>query len=697
MDMGFIKRMAIVSGLASILAAILTVHPAADEGMWTFDHPPTAAIQQRYGFTVTTDWLDHLRLSSVRFNDGGSGSFVSADGLVLTNHHVALGQLQKLSTEQKNYVADGFAATSRTEEMKATDLELNVLMSYEEVTPRIVAAAQRANAQAALDARRAEIAAIEKESLDRTGLRSDVVTLYQGAQYWLYRYKKYTDVRLVFAPEQQMAFFGGDPDNFTYPRYDLDFAIFRVYDNDTPVRPEHYLKWNAKGAAENELVFVTGHPGSTDRNDTVAELETLRDVISPFNIQVVKRRINVLREFASGGTEQARQAAEITFSLENALKAYTGEYTGLLDQKIMNKKSADERALRDAVGRNPEWQKTYASAWDEIARAETANRRLYKLQRFAQIRGSGFAGIGLAIVRYVTEVKKPDGERLNGYHEAQLPSLQFSLLSPAPIYPALEEALFADAMQESLEELGPNDPFVKAVLGGRSPKDAATAIIGGTKLADPAARKQLLDGSETAVRQSTDPLIVMARAIDPILRDLNKRVESEVTSVESAARQKIGLARFAAFGTSVYPDATFTLRLSYGKASGYPMNGTLAPYKTTFAGLYDRSASFDGKPPFDLVARFKEARSKIDLSTPLDFVTTNDIIGGNSGSPVVNKAGELVGLIFDGNIESLVGRFVYDDTTNRAVAVHSGAIVHALRAVYGAGALADELDPPARR
>jgi hypothetical protein len=662
--------------------------------MWTFDHPPTAAIQQRYGFTVTADWLDHLRLSSVRFNDGGSGSFVSADGLVLTNHHVALGQLQKLSTEQKNYVADGFAATSRSEELKATDLELNVLMSYEEVTPRVLAAAGRANGtQAALDARRAEIAAIEKESLDRTGLRSDVVTLYQGAQYWLYRYKKYTDVRIVFAPEQQMAFFGGDPDNFTYPRYDLDFAIFRVYDNGAPLRPEHYLKWNAKGAAEDELVFVTGHPGSTDRNDAVAELETLRDVIYPINIQVVKRRINVLRQFASAGTEQARQAADITFGLENALKAYSGEYSGLLDQKIMNKKSADERALRDAIGRNPGWQKTYASAWDDIARAETANRRLYKEQRFGQIRGSGFAGIGLAIVRYVTEVKKPDGERLTGYHEAQLPSLQFSLLSPAPVYPALEEALFADAIQESLEELGPNSAFVKAVLAGRSPQEAARAIIGGTKLADPAVRKQLLDGGEAAVRQSTDPLIVMARAIDPILRDLNKRLENEVTSVESAAREKIGQARFTVYGTSAYPDATFTLRLSYGKASGYSMNGTLAPYKTTLAGLYDRSASFDGKEPFDLVQRFKDARSRVELSTPLDFVTTNDIIGGNSGSPVVNKAGELVGLIFDGNIESLVGRFVYDDTANRAVAVHSAAIVHALRTVYGAGALADELEP----
>jgi hypothetical protein len=501
-------------------------------------------------------------------------------------------------------------------------------------------------------------------------------------------------VRLVFAPEQQTAFFGGDSDNFTYPRYDLDFAIFRVYENNAPVRAEHYLRWNAKGAAENELVFVTGHPGSTDRNDTVAELETLRDVIYPINIQVVKRRIGVLRQFASRGTEQARQASGIIFGLENALKADTGEYTGLLDPKIMSKKSSDERALRDAVGRNPAWQKAYASAWDDIARAERANRRLYKQQRFGQIRGSGFAGIGLAIVRHATEVRKPDGERLNGYHDAQLPSLRFSLLSPAPVYPALDEALFADAMQESLEELGPENAFVKAVLAGRSPKEAAAAIIGGTKLADPAVRKQLLDGGEAAVKQSTDPLIVMARAIDPILRDLNKTIEKEVTSVESAAREKIGQARFAAYGTSVYPDATFTLRLSYGKASGYPMNGTRAPYKTTFAGLYDRSTSFDGKPPFDLVTRFAEGRAKLDLSTPLDMVTTNDIIGGNSGSPVVNKAGELVGLIFDGNIESLVGRFVYDDTANRAVAVHSGAIVHVLRTIYGADALANELDPP---
>jgi hypothetical protein len=683
------------SFLIAVLALSGGIGITADEGMWTFDRPPVEAVQKRYGFTVTKEWLDHLRLSSVRFNDGGSGSFVSADGLVLTNDHVAAGQLQKMSTPQKNYVADGFYARSRSEEIKATDLELNVLMSSEDVTATVVAAAQRgATPQAALDARKAEIARIEKESLDRTGLRSDVVELYQGAQYWLYRYKKYTDVRVVFAPEQQMAFFGGDPDNFTYPRYDLDFALFRVYENNAPIHAEHVLKWNAKGAGDNELVFVTGHPGSTDRDGTLAELETERDVVFPASLKVLKRRLDVLRQYSSRGTEQARQAAGLIFQLENAQKAFTGEYNGLLDQKVMAKKAADERTLRDAIAKKAESQKAYGSAWDEVARAEMTRRRTYKQQRYGQLRGGRLPVLGLLIVQYVAEVRKPDGQRLDGFHDAQLPSLQLQLFSPAPIYPALEEALFADALQESLEELGPNDPFVKTAVAGKSPKDVAAAAIGGTKLGDPAVRKQLAEGGEAAVAQSTDPLIVLGRTVDPLARQTTKTLEREVVSVETPARQKIGQARFAVYGTSAYPDATFTLRLSYGKVAGYPMNGTIAPYKTTVAGLYDRSAGFDNKPPFNLVPRFVEGRSRLDWSTPYNFVSSNDIIGGNSGSPVVNRAGELVGLIFDGNIESLVGRFVYDEEKNRSIAVHSAAIVHTLRTIYDAKALADELDPP---
>jgi hypothetical protein len=676
--------------LAAVAGAVAL---GADEGMWTFDRPPVQTIQQRYGFAVTQAWLDHLRLSSVRFPDG-SGSFVSPNGLVLTNHHVAREQLQKISTPQKNYLADGFYARTRGEEVKSVDAELNVLMSTEDITARVVAAAAKAtSAQAALEARKAEIARIEKASAERTGLRSETVSLYQGAQYWLYRYKKYTDVRLVFAPEQQMAFFGGDPDNFTYPRHDLDFALFRVYENDAPIRSDHFLKWNAKGAAENELVFVTGHPGSTDRDDTVAELETERDVIYPANLQVVKRRIAALRQYASRGAEQARQANSRIFALENALKAYIGEYDGLLDAKVFAKKAADERALRDQIGRKPEWKAAYGSAWTDVQRAQETRRRQYKTERFAQLRGSSLAPMGLLLVQYAAEVARPDAARLDGFHDAQLPSLKFQLASPAPVYPAIEEALLTDALQESLDELGPNDPFVKTVLAGRSPKDAAAALIGGTKLGDPVERKALMDGGEAAIARSTDPLVVLGRALDPLARAAQKALDRDVISVSSAAREKIGQARFAVYGTAAYPDATFTLRLSYGTASGYPMNGTRAPYKTTLAGLYDRSASFDDKPPFKLAPRFVEKRGQVELSTPLNFVTTHDITGGNSGSPVVNRAGELVGLIFDGNIESLVGRFVYESEKNRAVAVHAGGIVHVLRVVYGAGPLADELDP----
>ena len=681
------------------LGCVLTLDVAthADEGMWTFENPPIAAIQQKYGFTVTPAWLDHLRLASVRLNDGGSGSFVSPDGLLLTNHHVALGQLQKLSTSAHNYAADGFYARTRNEELKTTDLEINVLMSSEDVTARIAAATSKAKTpKEELDAREAEIARIEKESLDRTGLRSDVVTLYQGAQYWLYRYKRYTDVRIVFAPEQQMAFFGGDPDNFTYPRYDLDFALFRVYENGVPLHTDHFLKWNPQGAADNELVFVSGHPGSTDRDDTVAELETARDVDLPVSVAVLTRRLNVLRDYSARGPEQARQAAELIFELENAVKAYSGELAGLRDPSVMTKKTTEERALRDKVDSRADWKSAYASAWQDVSRAEANRRKLYDSQRFAQIRGSALAGKGLRIVQYVYETQKPDAERLPGFHDAQLQSLRMSLLSPAPVYPALEEALLTDALQESLEKLGPDDPFNKITLGGRPPQEAAASLIGGTKLADPAVRKQLLDGGPAAVEHSTDPLIVLGRALAPLARTQHETMEREVTSIESAAHEKIGRARFAVYGTNVYPDATFTLRLSYGAARGYPMNGTRAPYKTTFFGLFDRSASFNGKPPFALTPRVIASRDKLDLSTPLDFVTTNDIIGGNSGSPVVNRAGEIVGLIFDGNIESLPGRFVYDDTRNRAVAVHSGAILQALRIIYDAGPLADELNRPSQ-
>jgi hypothetical protein len=665
----------------------------ADEGMWTFDNPPVKQLKEKYNFTPTEQWLDHIRLSSVRFNDGGSGSFVSPNGLVITNHHVALGQLQKISNAQKDYVKDGFYAKTQAEEVKSPDSELNVLVSMENVTDRIQGAVKAGMTEKqALDARKAEQAKVQKESLDKTGLRSDVVSLYQGGEYWLYRYKKYTDVRIVFAPEQQAAFFGGDPDNFTFPRYDLDFALFRVYENGRPVQSKDYLKWNTKGASDGDLIFVSGHPGSTERGLTVTQLENERDVLYPLRINRYKRELQALRAYSGRGTEQARQAADEIFSLENTVKAFTGEYNGM-DKALFDKKTKEESELRAKVAANPDWQRQYAGAWDDIAAATKRQRDLYKLQQFRSIStASNLASLARQIVVYAAEIKKPDAQRLNGYHDSQLEELKFYLFSPAPIYPEFEEAQLTFSLQDSLSQLGPDDPWVKAILGGKTPAQVASEVIRGTKLTDPAARKGLAEGGEAAVNSSTDPLVVLARKADPFFRELRKQYEENVESVMTAAQEKIAKAKFAIYGKSVYPDATFTLRLAYGTVQGYPMNGTKAPSKTTFYGLYDRSASFDNKPPFNLMPRFVQRTAQINLSTPLDFVATADIIGGNSGSPVINRNGEFVGIIFDGNIESLTGNFVYLEETNRAVAVHSAAMIEALRKIYDAPALATELE-----
>ena len=681
--------------LIVILAAMSGVkRSTADEGMWTFDNPPLKQLKDKYNFTPTQQWLDHIRLASVRFNDGGSGSFVSPNGLVITNHHVALGQLQKVSTAQKDYVKEGFYARTQADELKCPDLELNVLVSMENVTARVQGAVKPGMTEKqGLDARKAEQAKIQKESLDKTGFRSDVVPLYEGGEYWLYRYKKYTDVRLVFAPEQQTAFFGGDPDNFTYPRYDIDFAVLRAYENGQPVQSKDYLKWNTRGAGDGELVFVSGNPGSTERGLTVAQLEADRDSLYPMRLARLKRELVALREFSSRGNEQARQATEEIFGLENTLKAFNGEYNGLLEKSLFDKKRQEERDLRARVSANGEWRRDYGNAWDEIALATKKQVELAKLQQYRSIStASNLASIARQIVVYAAEIKKPDAQRLNGYHDSQLEELKFYLLSPAPVYPDYEQALLTFSLQDSLDQLGPNDIWVRAVFRGRTPAQVASEVIKGTKLADPAFRKMLVEGGETAVNASTDPLILLARNVDGFFRDLRKQYEDSVESVVTPASEKIAKARFAIYGKSVYPDATFTLRLAYGTVQGYPMNGTKAPSKTTFYGLYDRSASFDNKPPFNLMPRFAERKDRIDMSTPVDFVATADIIGGNSGSPVINKNGEFVGIIFDGNIESLTGNFVYIEETNRAVAVHSAAIIEALRKGYDAPSVANELE-----
>jgi hypothetical protein len=684
--------------VAALVASALPILLTADEGMWTFDNPPLRQLKERYGFVPTQAWLDHLRLASVRFNDGGSGSFVSADGLVLTNHHVARGQLQKVSTPAANYAANGFFARTRAEEIKCPDLEINQLISMENVTARVQGAVRPGvSDREALDARRGEIARIEKESLDKTGLRSDVVTLYQGGEHWLYRYKKYTDVRIVFAPEEQAAFFGGDPDNFTYPRYDLDFAIFRIYDAGRPVRPEHFLTWNSRGAADGELVFVSGHPGSTNRQNTVAQLEFARDTQMPTVLAFLEGRLAALGAYSKTGAEAARQADDLRFGLENSLKAYQGEYAGLLDRGVMGKKEAEERELRARINANPEWKAKFGSAWDAVGDAMRRAASTYRSRYFSAIGRSqaDLPATALTIVLYAAEVAKPDAQRLPGYQESQLESLRFSLLSPAPVYPEMDRALLASWLEDGRAALGPDHPYIKLVLGGRQPADVAREVMAGTRLGDPAARKALVEGGRAAVDSSTDPLIMLARKLEPLVREQREWVETNVEGPLASASEKIGQARFAVYGKAVSPDATFTLRLSYGTVQGYKMNGTLAPSTTTLFGLYDRSFSFGQKPPFNLPERFVKRRTQLDLATPVNFVSTADITGGNSGSPVVNRNGDLVGLIFDGNIESLVGTYVYTEANNRAVAVHTAFITEALRKLYDAGALADELEKPA--
>ncbi len=682
-------RSVVLLPAALLLAAAPVIH--AEEGMWTFDNPPLKQLAAKYNFHPSQAWLDHVRLSSVRFMDGGSGSFVSPNGLVLTNHHVARGQLQKNSTAEHDYVRDGFYAATPDQEMKSPDLEVNVLVGMQDVTARVQGATKGiAGAAQAEKARDAEIAAIEKESKDKTGLRSDVVSFYKGGEYWLYTYKAYNDVRIVFAPEEQAAFYGGDPDNFTYPRYDLDMAIFRVYENGKPINSANYLKWNAKGAAPGELVFVSGHPGATERDDTVAQLLLQRDVVGPAVTEYLQRRIATAQAFAAQSTENQRLVGTLIFGLQNSLKVYLGRRDALADPAILAKKQAEEADFRAKVNANKEWKKAYGKAWDDIARAEEKVKPEIKGQLFRRTDSQLFT-LALQIVQYVTEIKKPDGERLPQFHDAGLESLRYRMFSPAPIYPSTEKLYMAAALKLCQEKMGKNDAYVQAILQGGDVDKTVNELVDGTKLADTAFRKSLIDGGEAAVAASTDPMIVAARRVDPINRQTYLRIRDSISSVLTPAGEKLGKACFLVYGKDAYPDATFTLRLSYGAVDGYPYNGTIAPPFTTFYGLYDRAASFSNKPPFDLTPKETAGRNRLDLSTPLDFVTTNDIIGGNSGSPVVNRDGELVGLVFDGNIESLAGDFVYDGTKNRTVAVHSAGMIEGLRKLYGTDALADEL------
>ena len=682
------------------LAAVVGI--GADEGMWTFDNPPHAVWKQKYAFDPGEAWLDHLRLSSVRLAETtlrGSASFVSADGLVLTNQHIVAGQLQKLSAEGRNLVRDGFSAASRADELPCPDLEAGVLVSYEEVTRRVQSAVPPgANDAQAAAARRAAIASIEQESLAATGLRSEVVTLYSGGEYWVYRYKIYRDVRLVFAPEEQIAYFGGDYDNFTYPRHDLDIAFVRAYEDGRPARIEHFLRWSPSGPSDGEFVVLAGYPGSTDRLLTLTQIRYQRDIGNALQKNVWESRRDVLAAYAKAGPEAARRADQTRRSLENSLKRLVGQQEGLENPRVLGTKEEQERAFRAAIAATPEWERTYGDAWHRIDAVYGELPRMAPRLAFSTLGVSRLGGYATSLVRYAEEIARPNDRRLEEYRDSRLEGLRASLASAAPVYPDLEGAVLAGWLEEAHRTLGADDPFVRAALGGRAPSEVAREAIGGTTLADAEARQALFAGGAETIGRSADPLIALARRVEPVLRELRDWQDQRLRSVEASAGQQIAAARFAVYGRSVYPDANSTLRIGFGRVLGYEEDTTLVPWKTTFYGLFDRAESFEERPPYDLPARWKAGRDSFALATPLNFVYTVDTIGGNSGSPVVNRRGEIVGLNFDSNQQKLPNRYLYvaDEEGSRAIAVHTAGIVEALTKLYGADQLVAEITGGAR-
>ena len=677
-----------LSLIALILTANLTSKAArADEGMWLFEDLPQELLKEKYGFEPTDEWAEHIRLASVRFNTGGSASFVSSTGLVLTNHHVAESTLHKLSSAENDYIKHGFLAKTQQEELKAPDLELNQLVSIEDVTERVNAAVtDDMGSKEANLARRAVMATIEKESLAETNLRSDVITLYGGAKYHLYRYKKYTDVRLVWAPEAASAFFGGDNDNFEYPRYCLDVTLFRVYENGKPAQVDHFLKWSNNGAEDGELVFVSGNPGYTERDKTADALRFTRDYLMAEYLNMFCRMEIETQQFSNESPEHRRRAHKLLFGLQNNRKRFLGMSEGLQNPQLIAAKESSEREFRQRLAARDDL-KHYSDAWDRVSAVEADFKQLqprtYRLF-------STYYDIALDLVLMATEDEKPNEDRYKEFRDSGRESLEHELFSPAPIYDDLEMTKLAASLSMLAAKRGGDDPLVKTALASKSPRTRAAELVSGSKLADVSVRKQLAAGGNAAIEASEDPMIQFIRAIEPEYRSVRDRHE-ELRESEKQAYADIREAKTALDGASGYPDATFTLRLAFGVVKGYEEDGQQVPPWTDIAGAFRHQEVHESKEPWILPSSWHDARDKVDGSARLNFVSTADIIGGNSGSPVVNRAGEFVGIIFDGNIQSLTASYYYDDTISRATSVHSAAIREAIRNIYSAPQLADEL------
>lgn len=684
--------------LAAVLTAALTIPLAAapagaDEGMWLLNAPPRQLLEEKYGFNPTAEWLEHVQKSAVRFSTGGSGSIISSRGLVMTNHHVVAELLAEMSTPQRRLLDDGFLARAAAEEIKVPDLELLCLWSIEDVTAKVnIVAEPGMSAAEAGAARRKRMGELEKQSQDQTGLYSQIVTLYQGGRYHLYRYKRFTDVRLVFAPQKGIAFFGGDVDNFEYPRYCLDMALLRIYDKGKPLQAEHFLAWSPGGSAEGDLAIVVGHPGTTRRLYTLDHLAFLRDVENPLQLRNLWRAEVKMQTFAARSEEYRRAAEDDLMGIANGRKFLTGQLATLHDPRTFAAKAEQEKALRGAVAADPEKAGQWGGAWDRVSKA-MADRRGWHVRSVALggTFGSELYAHARTIVRLSEELPKPSAQRLREYRDSNLETVYLGLYSPRAYHPDLEAAKIASGLANMAELLGGDDPAVVGAFAGKAPAERAREAVAGTTLFDAAARRKLVEGGREAVMASQDPLIKLALALDPEARALRAKMENEVDAVTTQAYASIAAARFAAYGESVYPDATFTLRMAFGPVRGYDEGNTYVPPFTNFNGLYERYGERRGQEGFTLPKVWLDAKGELDQETPFNFVCTADIIGGNSGSPVINTKGEVIGLVFDGNMHSLGAAVMYDDTLARCVAVDSRGIIEALTKVYNAKDLVEEI------
>lgn len=671
----------------------VTAAALAEEGMWTYNNFPGQKLKAQYGFAPTDQWLESVRLSSVRLALGCSASFVSPNGLIMTNHHCSTQCIEALSTAQKNYIETGYMARIEGEELRCPNSEANQLTGITDVTATVNKATAGLKDQAANEARKAAIAKLEKDCATSEQVRCDVVTLYGGGRYELYRYKRYQDVRLVFAPEVGIAFFGGDPDNFMFPRYNLDVTFLRAYEDGKPAATPHHFKWSASGPKEGELTFVSGHPGGTDRQLTISQIELDRDFARPYILQVLSELRGNLVQFQQRGPEQKRISEAYLLQVENSLKAFKGEHRALLSKPFFEQLRAKESEFRKRVMADPKLAKEMGSVWRDMEKVVDKERSLF-LRNMHLNSANGYRSAlymnARHLLRLPEELAKPNEKRLEEYTDSRLPQLKQAIMSKAPIYKELEIEKMTFSFTKMVEALGPDDPDVRMILGRRSPREVATALVNGTKLDNAETRKRLLEGGKAAIDSMNDPMVMFASKLDALSRNVRKQFEDEVESPQKSIAEKLAKARFAAYGTSIYPDATFTLRLSYGTVKGWMENGRQVPPFTNLNGAFERHT---GSDPFDLPKSWLNAKNKLNPQTHFNFVTTNDIIGGNSGSPVVNQSREIIGLIFDGNIHSLGGNFGFDATVNRAVAVDSSGLLEALDKVYGAQRVLQEIRP----